>query len=239
MNRISDDDRLTFTAETAYTGWTFRRQNGLLGVVAATVASGAVGTLHTCGVFDVAKVSGLAILEGADLFWDEVNEEATSRPVGYRIGVATVAAASGDTTVRCMLGEKAEYAERMTVSGEYDFAVHGGVVGTITFGPDLPVGYYIESAHYNVKTVPASGGSATIALGFESIGAATVKAATAFDDAAYSSTGLKTAAGPTPTTPSTWLEISEAGKQFSLTIATAALTAGKIVVAADLRRAAV
>ena len=65
-----------------------------------------------------------------------------------------------------------------------------------------------------------------------------VKAATAFDNAAYSSTGLKAASGPVAATPSTWLATDSAGKAFSITIATAALTAGKIAVAADLRRVA-
>ena len=66
----------------------------------------------------------------------------------------------------------------------------------------------------------------------------TVKAATAFDNAAYSSTGLKAASGPVAATPSTWLATHSAGKAFSITIATAALTGGKIAVAADLRRVA-
>ena len=236
-NFVSDDGSLSFTAATALTGGRFYRSGGLVGIIAATVASGAVATLETCGVYEYEKAAE-AIAIGDDLFWDVENDVLTVLPIGPRVGIATRAAESGDDYVRVMLAERASYGDRITVVGTYDFAEHGGAVGTITFGPDLPPGYYVDSAHYDVKTVPTSGGSATIALGFETIGATTVKAATAFDNAAYSSTGLKAASGPVAATPSTWLATDSAGKAFSITIATAALTGGKIAVAADLRRVA-
>jgi len=239
MNRIADDDRQNFTAEAAYSGGDLRLVGHNLGVVTADVASGEVGAMYTCGVFELPKTEGLAIAEGADLFWDPIDETVTSKPQGPRIGHATRAALSADTVVRCMLAERADYADRLTLVGEYDFDVHGGAVGSIVFGPALPAGYYVDHAHYDVITVPTSGGSATIALGFETVGATTVKAATAYDNAAYSSTGLKAAAGPTAQTPTTWVATDASGaKRFVIAIATAALTAGKIRVAADLRRAA-
>lgn len=235
-NRIAGDESHNFTAGSALTGGKLYRSGNLIGVIAASVASGAAAVLQLCGVFLYAKATG-AITAGQDAFWDETNDVVTTSPIGPRVGVFPVAADSGDAYARVKLDSRGSYAARETIVGIYDFAVHGGAVGSIAFGPDLPEGYYVDSAHYDVLTVPTSDGSATIALGFETIGADTVKAATAYNNAAFSSTGLKAASGPTAATPSTWLATGSA-KAFSITIATAALTAGKIAVAADLRRVA-
>jgi hypothetical protein len=106
---------------------------------------------------------------------------------------------------------------------EYDFAVDGGVVGDIPLrliageGP-VPVGSIIDGKNVavDVLTVPVGAG-ATIALKIDS--AADVQAAAAISGAPWSTTGVK---DPTLEAP-----FKSAGGALRLTLAVAALTAGK------------
>lgn len=115
-------------------------------------------------------------------------------------------------------------------TGEYDFAVDGGAVSTITLraapsysvGNDIPIGSVIEGGYVEVDTAVTSGGSATVAVNSE--GAGDLVAAAAISGAPWSTTGRKslipafTGAASVKTT---------AARQLAITIATAALTAGK------------
>ena len=65
-NFVSDDGSLSFTAATALTGGRFYRSGGLVGIIAATVASGAVATLETCGVYEYEKAAE-AIVEAVPM----------------------------------------------------------------------------------------------------------------------------------------------------------------------------
>lgn len=106
----------------------------------------------------------------------------------------------------------------------YDFAKHGGAVGAIVLtNPKnvLPLGSYVTSVHYHVITAMTSGGSATVAIG-DAAGAAKYLAATAYNDAAYALNNIAAAAIGVPN-----LILTTEGT-FQITIATAALTAGKI-----------
>lgn len=77
--------------------------NYLFGVCAIDAAEGAETEIATVGVFDLAKATG-AIAAGARVYWDDTAKVATGTATGNRrIGVATVAAGSGDATVRCRL----------------------------------------------------------------------------------------------------------------------------------------
>lgn len=106
----------------------------------------------------------------------------------------------------------------------YDFAVHGGAVGQIDLATAakslLPVGAVVTQVHYKVVTAPTSGGAATIAIG--DVGsAARYLAATAI--ASYTLDLVAVNAIGTP------MNITAANNgKFAITIATAALTAGKI-----------
>ena len=112
----------------------------------------------------------------------------------------------------------------------YDFSVLGGAVSTVSLrdasdtsvAAKLPKGAIVRDCIIDVITAPTSGGSATIALG---TGASTtdLKAATAI--ASYS--GLH-ACVPVGTAASAIKLTSD--QTMSATIATAALTAGKIYV---------
>jgi hypothetical protein len=102
-----------------------------------------------------------------------------------------------------------------TIRGVYDFSKQGGAVSAITLtGVAVPQGTSIARVFFNPITTLTSGGSATIAL---AIGGVAVKAATAFDNAAYTTKNLLYSTG-SPTT---------SAAAATVTIATAAITAGK------------
>lgn len=110
----------------------------------------------------------------------------------------------------------------------YDFAVDGGAVGTITPKATvvIPAGAVIFGGFIQGITLPTSGGGATIAIGLGS-GAqvAALKAATAI--ATYAA-GATVALIPVFTAASVVKAAAETAVTF--TIATAALTAGKVQV---------
>lgn len=115
-----------------------------------------------------------------------------------------------------------------TVVGEYDFAVDGGAVGVITlrggglFGNALPAGSVVLSGYIEVDTAVTSGGAATVSVGSEA--AADLLAAAAVSGAPWSTTGRKSVipAGTGATSVKT-----TAARSLAVTVATAALTAGK------------
>ena len=116
--------------------------------------------------------------------------------------------------------------------GEYDFAVDGGAVSTITLraatsdsnGNEIPAGSVITGGYIEGDTLvtSASGSTATIAVSSE--GASDLQAAAVTSGAPWSTTGRKaivpafTAATSVKTT---------ARRSITITVAVAALTAGK------------
>ena len=101
----------------------------------------------------------------------------------------------------------------------YDFSIHGGAVGTITLPLEIPDNAVITECMVDVITDPTSGGSATIALGLNTT--TDLLAATAI----ASVTGIVVAKEQAAAFKLT------AARQLQVTIATAALTAGKFAVA--------
>lgn len=112
----------------------------------------------------------------------------------------------------------------------YDFAVDGGAVGFIDLADamKLPVGTKILRVWYSVETAFTSGGSATVAIGDAASGARYL-AATAYNNAAYNAGTLAQAAIGTPVAVSS----ANIGK-LGITVATAALTAGKLKLMAEV-----
>lgn len=107
---------------------------------------------------------------------------------------------------------------------EYDFALHGGAVSTITVGPKLlPAGAIVMDGVIHVKTAPTSGGSATVALHL--LSSEDILAATAIASLTLNSLHDTVPVG----TAATMLRCT-AATQLSVVIATAALTAGVIAV---------
>lgn len=117
-------------------------------------------------------------------------------------------------------------------SGEYDFAVDGGAVSTITLraaggsslGGIIPAGSVIVSGYIEVDTIvtTASGNTGTIAVNSE--GAADLLAATITSAAPWASTGRK-AIIPV-FTAATFVKTTVA-RSLAITVAVAAVTAGK------------
>lgn len=109
----------------------------------------------------------------------------------------------------------------------YDFAVDGGAVSTINLTAKtgyevLPVGAIVKSVHYHVITAMTSGGSATVSIG-DTTSTARYLALTAFDNAAYALAKVAVNAIGAPL-----LVVAANDGKFGISIAVAALTAGKI-----------
>lgn len=104
---------------------------------------------------------------------------------------------------------------------EYDFANDGGATGSLDL-VKVKEAMVVESAYLKVKTAATSGGSATVAIGVS--GGAGIVAATAV-------ASLTLGAVIVPATMPVKLA---ADAVVQLTIGTAALTAGKIVVVLKL-----
>lgn len=107
----------------------------------------------------------------------------------------------------------------------YDFAVHGGAISTINLEYQLPDNSSISRAWYEVIAPFASAGAATVAFGVATDDAAGLKAATAYNDASYSSGYHDFAPDGTA---ATFTNKTTAARRVVMTIAGAALTAGKV-----------
>lgn len=105
------------------------------------------------------------------------------------------------------------------VKATYDFAVHGGAVGDIPLDLDLPPNAVVYDGLVDVITAPTSGGAATVALKIE--GAADLLAATAISSVTgqLDTVPNGAAANAVKTTDT---------RTLTVTVATAALTAGKM-----------
>lgn len=111
------------------------------------------------------------------------------------------------------------------VRAEYEFAVDGGAVGDITLrGAQIPAGAIVVDALLYVQTAVTSGGSGTLAIRVESNN--DIQTAAAVSGAPWSTTGPKRAGFTSTTAPIK----TTAARSVIGTIATAALTAGKVSV---------
>lgn len=110
------------------------------------------------------------------------------------------------------------------VAAQYDFAVHGGAVGDIGLRIRVPKASIIVNVIARIHTAPTSGGSATIAVKAESAG--DLFAQGAIGSAPWSSTGNKLGVPDIATVGN--YAVTTAEREITMTIGTAALTAGKI-----------
>jgi len=111
---------------------------------------------------------------------------------------------------------------------EYDFAVHGGAAGDIEVeGTPIPSGAIIKEGIIHVKNAVTSGGSATLqikALSTDDILASTAKASLTLN-ALIATVPVGTAASSIRATSNI--------TALTFTVGTAALTAGKVMVALE------
>jgi len=85
-------------------------QGELVGVAKTPIAANSLGALAVEGVFDFPKArgGGSAITAGAQLYWDDTNDIATTSDgagANKAIGKAVLAAADADATVRARLSQ--------------------------------------------------------------------------------------------------------------------------------------
>ena len=83
-------------------------QGELVGVARGPIAAGALGALAVDGVFDFAKATsgGSAITAGANVYWDDTNNVATTTASGNKlIGKCVKAAVDADAKVRVRLSQ--------------------------------------------------------------------------------------------------------------------------------------
>lgn len=77
----------------------------LIGVGAATVAQGEQVAISTEGVFELPKVSALAIATGDKVYWDAVAKNVNKTSAGNTlIGIAVADAANPSATAKIKLG---------------------------------------------------------------------------------------------------------------------------------------
>ena len=115
---------------------------------------------------------------------------------------------------------------------DYNFSRDGGLVDTqLLRGPVLPRNAIIKDAYIDVNEVLTSGGGATVAIGF--LTTTDLHSAAAISGAPWSSTGQKDADnGPEPGTESGYIKLTSA-LGLQMTIASAALTAGRFHVVVE------
>ena len=81
-------------------------QGELVGVAKLDIVSGKLGALAVAGVFDFAKATGggTAIAIGANVYWNDAANQATTTSAGNKLlGKSVRAAADADATVRVRL----------------------------------------------------------------------------------------------------------------------------------------
>ncbi len=83
-------------------------QGELVGVAKLDIKANTLGALAVAGVFDFAKATGggTAITAGANVYWDDTNNVATTTATGNKlIGKCVKAAADADATVRVRMSQ--------------------------------------------------------------------------------------------------------------------------------------
>jgi predicted RecA/RadA family phage recombinase len=100
-NYVQQGDIVTVPAPSTVTSGSGVLVGSLFGVAITDAASGANVNLQTVGVVDLPKATGQAWTVGQLLYWSGTNVTNVSN--ANKIGVATRAAASGDTVGRVRL----------------------------------------------------------------------------------------------------------------------------------------
>lgn len=116
-----------------------------------------------------------------------------------------------------------------TAQGEYDFAVDGGAVSTITLrgagiGSEIPAGSVIQGGYIEVDTIVTTASGNTGTIGVNSEGAADLHAAVVTSGAPWSTTGRKNVV---PAFTGATSVKTTVARSLAITVAVAAVTAGK------------
>ena len=104
QNYVQAGKTITLTAPYAVSSGDGALVDSIFGVAIADVANAASGEFQTCGVFTLTSLGTATFDQGAKVYWDDTNKRVTNSASGnYKIGVATVAKASGPTTATVRL----------------------------------------------------------------------------------------------------------------------------------------
>lgn len=105
---VQDGASVDYTPGSAVAAGDVIVQGELIGVARTPIAAGVLGSLAVDGVFDFAKATGggTAISAGANVYWDDTNNVATTTATGNKlIGKCVKAAADGDNKVRVRMSQ--------------------------------------------------------------------------------------------------------------------------------------
>lgn len=112
---VQEGDRIDYTPTAAVAAGDVVQVDSRAGVATSAIAAGALGSLQTCGIYTVAKTTGVVVLTGAELWWDVSAAKAILRPAGggsdvdFFLGTATADATSAATTCKVDLNRKPSY----------------------------------------------------------------------------------------------------------------------------------
>jgi len=105
---VHDGNTIDYTPATDVAAGDVVVQGELIGVAKVPIPADKLGALAVTGVFDLPKATGTgeAIGAGANVYWDEANQQATTTATGNKlIGKTVAAAGDDDTTVRVRLSQ--------------------------------------------------------------------------------------------------------------------------------------
>lgn len=103
-NFVQCGDTITLVAPYDVVAGACLKVGSIVAVATYSALSGAAVEASTEGVFDLAKATGAAWAVGDALYWDDSAKKVTGTSSGNtKIGVALLAAASGDTVGRVRL----------------------------------------------------------------------------------------------------------------------------------------
>ena len=127
QNFRSEGKKINFTASGAVLSGGVVVVGERIAVSSCDVADGAVGSAHLCGVFELAKLTGTAWVQGDQLFWDVSAAKLTKVVVGnVPAGFAHKAAASGDALGEVNIGPQLPFNVATVVA-----TVAGTLTGTV------------------------------------------------------------------------------------------------------------
>lgn len=110
---VNRGESVDYTPTVAVTGGqVLQLVDGRAAVAMVDIAAGALGSLQTCGIHEVAKTASMVVLKGSRLYWDHSANAAHllhRNDKDFFIGVAEEDAASAATTVKVALNVDAVY----------------------------------------------------------------------------------------------------------------------------------
>ena len=101
---IHDGKAVDFFSETDIPAGSVVVRDNLVGITKLDIKANTLGALHVVGVYDIEK-SNAAIPLGSNVYWDAAVKKAVLAATGNALlGIAVLAAAVDDETVRVRIG---------------------------------------------------------------------------------------------------------------------------------------